>query len=73
MNLILLRGGYPPVVIGPEQRQDYMNSLAAATVRQVKQPYVDFMTSRLHASLDHHIRTLEAAGPKPKRHPQPKT
>ena len=59
MNLALLRGGYPPVVIGPEHRPAYMDSLQALQVGGEAQPYRDFMTDRLRASLEHHRTILE--------------
>ena len=58
MNLVLLRGGYPPVVIGPEQRPAYIEGLIALTVGGDPQPYREFMAGRLDASLDHHLDML---------------
>jgi Fic family protein len=56
MNLILFKAGYPPVVIGPEQREDYIKGLE--TFPKDPEPYRKFMTARLDASLDHHISFL---------------
>jgi hypothetical protein len=50
--------GYPPVVIGPEQRQDYIGGLEAFQLRKNPEPYQKFMTTRLEASLDHYISFL---------------
>jgi Fic family protein len=58
MNLVLFKAGYPPVVIGPEQRLDYINGLEASQLRNDPEPYRQFMTVRLTASLDHHITVL---------------
>lgn len=58
MNLVLFKAGYPPVVIGPEQRIDYINGLEAVQLRRDPEPYRQFMTERLSASLDHHISIL---------------
>jgi Fic family protein len=58
MNLILFKAGYPPVVIGPEQRQEYINGLEASQLRLDLEPYQKFMTARLIASLDHHVAFL---------------
>jgi Fic family protein len=68
MNLMLLREGYPPVSIGPEQRSNY---LAALEARQLKEPfgheivdeptrnaYQSFMTERVIASLEEHINFI---------------
>ena len=49
MNL-LLRGGYLPVVIGPEQRLDYVNALDTAQLSGDKLPYESFMAARLDAT-----------------------
>ena len=58
MNLVLFKAGYPPVVLGPEQRLDYINGLEALQLRKDPEPYRRFMTARLHASLDHHLTVL---------------
>ncbi len=58
MNLVLLKGGYPPVVIGPEQRSAYIESLQALQVGKDPEPYRAFMAERLEASLDHHLTML---------------
>ena len=58
MNLVLLKGGYPPVVIGPEHRTDYIESLEALQVGRDPAPYRDFMAGRLGDSLDHHLSML---------------
>ena len=68
MNLVLLKGGYPPVVIGPEHRASYIESLQALQVGRDAAPYRDFMADRLGASLDHHVQTLRRGldqAPKP--------
>ena len=58
MNVVLLKGGYPPVVIGPEHRTAYIDGLNALTVERDPLPYRQFMTDRLEASLDHHLFIL---------------
>lgn len=58
MNLILLKAGYPPVVIGPEQRVDYIDALQALQLQNDVAPYDRFMADRLDASLDHHLALL---------------
>ncbi len=58
MNLVLLKGGYPPVVIGPEHRVAYLDGLDALQTRKDPSPYVRFMEERLEASLDHHLQAL---------------
>ena len=58
MNLVLTKGGYPPIVIGPEQRPSYIDSMNALTVDRDPLAYRQFMTERLAFSLDHHITIL---------------
>lgn len=52
MNLILLRAGYPPVTIGPEERVAYLDALEARQAHDREQPWRDLMLGRLEASLD---------------------
>src|SRR5205085_354149 len=59
MNLLLMRAGYPPVVIGPEHRAAYIDALQALQLRGDPGPYGQFMAERLEASVDHHLETLE--------------
>jgi len=59
MNLLLIKAGYPPVVIGPEHRAAYIDALQALQLRNDTLPYQRFMTERLEASLDHHLVMLE--------------
>lgn len=58
MNLLLLRGGWPTVVIGPEQRADYIGALDALMLASDTGPYDAFMAARLDSSLDHHLALL---------------
>ena len=59
MNLVLLRAGYPPVVVGPEQRKPYIDALEAAQLGGGKAPYATFMATRLDAGLGDYVRHLE--------------
>ncbi len=59
MNLVLLRGSYPPSVIGPEHRPAYLDGLDALTVAGDPLGYRSLMTVRLEASLDHHLDILQ--------------
>jgi Fic family protein len=60
-NLLLMQTGYPPVVIGPEQRAAYIDALQALQLGHDEQPYRRFMAERLEASLDHHLEMLRRA------------
>lgn len=48
MNLMLLKGGYPLVVIGPQDRRAYLDALDA-TQRNDRAAYHRFMNTRLEA------------------------
>ena len=61
MNLLLLRGGYPPVAIGPEERADYLDALELRQTEGSAEPYAALMADRLLASLRHHIDHAERA------------
>lgn len=61
MNLLLLRSGYPPVAIGPEERADYLDALELRQTGGPAEPYAAFMADRLLASLRHHIDHAERA------------
>lgn len=70
MNLVLLKAGYPPVVIGPAERVAYVDGLQALQVGGDARPYAAFMRGRLEASLDHHLDALRrAVGPGGSRGP----
>lgn len=58
MNLVLFRGGYPPVLIEPELRADYIDALEHRHLEGEIEPYNQFMAERLDESLD---RTLKVA------------
>lgn len=71
MNLMLLKGGYPPVIIAPEHRADYIDALEARQLRAELEPFQAFMAGRLIESLDAYLeataKELEArpGGPEP--------
>jgi len=57
MNLLLLKSGYPPVVVRPEDRPAYFDALDA-TRADDRPAYHRFMNIRLEAALDHHLEIL---------------
>lgn len=61
MNLVLLRGGYTPLVIGPDDRPDYLDVLERRQLGRSGDEYDRFMARRLLASLRHHIEHAERA------------
>ncbi|MBV8732763.1 MAG: Fic family protein [Acidobacteriia bacterium] len=78
MNLLLLRGGYPPVAVRPEDRKTYLDRLEHASMRENLKPFQTFMHQRLDATLGEYLSAFEEAqlpetrrdqpsGPEPKR------
>lgn len=59
MNLLLMRVGYPPVVIGPEHRVEYLDSLQKLQLEEDSGPYEDFLYERLEASLDDWLEKMQ--------------
>ena len=59
MNLILLRGGYPPVVVAPEHRLAYLSALQTLQVEADPEPYRRLMAERLDAGLAHYLSILD--------------
>jgi Fic family protein len=63
MNLLLLRGGYPPVAVRPEDRKTYLDTLEQASVRDDLKPFQTFMHQRLDATLGEYLSALQEALP----------
>ena len=61
MNLLLLRGGYPPVAIQPEDRKTYLDSLEHASLREDLTPFRTFLYQRLDAALREYLSALQDA------------
>ena len=59
MTLMLLRGGYPPIVIEPEHRKAYVDSLEAAQLGGPRVPHDRFMAGRLEASLTDYLSAID--------------
>ena len=52
MNLLLFRSGYPPLVVRPEDRPDYLDAIERYQLQGDSLLYDRFMLERLEASLD---------------------
>ncbi len=63
MNVLLLRGGYPPVAVRPEDRKTYLDTLEQASVREDLAPFQTFMHQRLDATLGEYLSALQEARP----------
>ena len=71
MNLFLLRGGYPPVAVRPEDRKTYLDTLEHASMREDIRPFQTFMHERLDATLGEYLSALEEAVPPEVEPPKP--
>jgi Fic family protein len=60
MNLLLLRGGYPPVAVRPEDRASYLAALEHGSTTGDTTSFLAFMSGRLLATLDAYLATLDA-------------
>lgn len=59
LNLLLLRAGYPPLVIGPEERANYLDALETVQADGDRTAYDSFMARRLLAGLDQYLDLLD--------------
>jgi Fic family protein len=65
MNLMLIRGGYPPVAVRPEDRKPYLDALERGSLGNDLLPFRSFMYQRLDVTLDAYLSALEEALRKP--------
>jgi Fic family protein len=63
MNLLLLREGYPPIAVRPEDRKDYLDTLQYACMKDDLKPFQTFMHRRLDATLAEYLSVLQEALP----------
>jgi len=63
MNILLLRGGYPPVAVRPEDRKAYLDTLEHASMKEDLTPFQTFMLQRLDATLGEYLKVLREAQP----------
>jgi Fic family protein len=63
MNLVLIRGGYPPVAVRPEDRKTYLDALERGSLASDLQPFRHFMHERLDATLSEYLAALQQAKP----------
>jgi Fic family protein len=62
-NLILIRGGYPPVAVRPEDRITYLDALERGSLAADLRPLQLFLHERLDATLDAYLNALREALP----------
>ena len=58
MNLVLIRGGYPPIAVGPEDRARYLASIEESQLGDDRAPFKAFMCERLAATLGAYLELL---------------
>jgi Fic family protein len=61
MNLILIRAGYPPVTVRPEDRAAYIQALQRSQAGQGHESFDHLLYERLDAILGEYLRVLEEA------------
>ena len=62
MNLLLIRGGYPPVAVRPEDRKTYLDGLEHASLTDDPVPFLTFMHQRLTETLGDYLTALGESG-----------
>jgi len=71
MNLLLVRGGYPPVAVQPQDRKTYLDVLERGSLAGDLRPFQNFTHERLDATLAEYLKALQEALPRPKQTPKP--
>ena len=61
MNLVLIRGGYPPVAVRPEDRPAYIGALQDAQAGQGVAGFETFLFDRLDATLEEYLSAARDA------------
>jgi hypothetical protein len=63
MNLLLIRGGYVPIAVRPEDRKVYLDALERGSLSEDLRPFQGFMHDRLDATLEEYLGALREALP----------
>ena len=58
MNLILIRAGYPPIAVRPQDRLEYIRSLQEEQAGQGSDRFYELLYRRLDATLDEYLECL---------------
>jgi Fic family protein len=74
MNLLLIREGYPPIAVRPEDRKTYLDALERGSLDEDLRPFQTLMHERLDSTLGEYLSALQEALPQPDptRRPSPK-
>jgi Fic family protein len=70
MNLVLIRGGYPPVAVRPQDRPAYLSALQAAQAGRGTAPFERLLYERLDATLEEYLSASQQALAAPTRQPK---
>lgn len=70
MNLILIRGGYPPVAVRPEDRPAYLRALQAVQAGKGPDMFDRLLYERLDATLGEYLSASQEALAAPARQPK---
>jgi Fic family protein len=71
MNLMLIRGGYSPVAVRPEDRKTYLDALERGSLADDLGPFRSFMHERLDVTLAEYLNALQEVRPQPDSTPEP--
>jgi Fic family protein len=66
MNLVLIRGGYVPIAVRPEDRLEYIRALQQAQAGQGADRFNDLLYRRLDTTLEEFLGLLQESKPEPK-------
>ncbi len=61
MNLMLIRFGYPPVAVRPEDRKQYLDALEQGSLSSDLAPFQRLLHERLDATLDAYVAAVRQA------------
>lgn len=64
-NLQLIRGGYVPIAVRPDDRKRYLDTLERGSLAEDLRPFQTFMHERLDATLWEYLSALQEALPAP--------
>lgn len=68
MNLLLIRGGYPPIAVRPEDRKEYLDALERASLTGDFESYQLLLHRRLDDTLEGYLKILQEALPSKDQH-----
>ncbi len=60
MNLILIRGGYPPIAVRPEDRPEYIRALQPSQAGHGSESFDNLLYGRLDATLGEYLSAWQS-------------